>query len=307
MKPLLTICCTTFNQEKFVEQTLEGFYLQKTDFNIEILIHDDASTDKTPDILKSHALKDSRIKLVLQTENKYSQNIMPWWYYSFLQATGKYIALCEGDDYWTDPLKLQKQVDFLEAHSKCVISWTNYKILKDNNIEKNQFNHKAELNIIDYNTIFSPYCTLTLTAVFKKDALDLELLKSLKFSKDNSLYIVLLKHGYGVFMDFDSAVYRIHEGGVYSLQSSFFQSYSSYLNLKEIVDAIPESKTKNIKKVIRSLGNATYFEALKLKNADEEMSKEQLDFMKSYFENADFKTKLKHYKRQLKYLIKKDS
>ncbi|MCX7547127.1 glycosyltransferase [Xanthomarina sp. F1114] len=301
MKPVLTICCTTFNQEKYVEKTLEGFYLQKTTFPIEIQIHDDASTDGTQAILKKHAEKDPRIKLILQTENKYSQHIMPWWHYSFPQAKGKYIALCEGDDYWTDPLKLQKQVDFLESNPDYVISWTNYKIFNGSGFLSNQWKHKEENTRINYNNIFSPYCTLTLTAVFKKEALNLELLKSFKYSKDNSLYIVLLQKGSGVFMDFESAVYRVHEGGVYSLQSDFFKNYSSYLNVKEASDAIPESKTANIKKVIKSLGNATAFEVLKLKNSGEELSKIQLDFMETYFQEAGLKTKFKYYKRLLKH------
>ncbi|WP_417196206.1 glycosyltransferase family 2 protein [Bizionia sp.] len=305
MKPVLTICCTTFNQEKYIEQTLEGFYLQKTKFPIEIQIHDDASTDGTQAILKKHAEKDPRIKLILQTENKYSQHIMPWWHYSFPQAEGKYIALCEGDDYWTDPLKLQKQVDFLEANAGYVISWTNYQIFNGNRFLSNTWNHQTENTTIDYNNIFSPYCTLTLTAVFKKEALDLELLKSFIYSKDNSLYLVLLQKGKGIFMDFETAVYRVHEGGVYSLQSEFFKNYSSYLNVKEVTDAIPESRTPNLKKVVKSLGNATAFEVLKLKSTGQNLSEVQLNFMKSYFQEADFKTKFKYYKRLLKYRLSK--
>lgn len=305
MKPLLTICCTTFNQEKYIEQTLEGFYLQKTAFPIEIQIHDDASTDRTQEILKKHAEKDSRIKLILQTENKYSQHIMPWWHFSFPQAEGKYIALCEGDDYWTDPLKLQKQVDFLEANSDYVISWTNYKIFNGTDISQNDFNHKIENTTIDYSNIFRPYCSLTLTAVFRKDALDLELLKTFKYSKDNSIYIILLRNGKGVFMDFESAVYRVHEGGVYSLQSEFFKTYSSYLNVKEVTEAVPESQTANIKKVIKSLGNATAFEVLKMKKAGKAPTQLQLTFMKTYFKEANFKTKFKYCKRLLKYRFSK--
>ncbi len=301
MKPLLTICCTTYNQENYIEQTLEGFYLQKTNFPIEIQIHDDASTDATQEILKRHAEKDPRIKLILQTENKYSQHVMPWWHYSFPQAQGKYIALCEGDDYWTDPLKLQKQVDFLESHSDYVISWTNYKIFNGRSFDSNSFNHKLENTTIDLNNIFSPYCTLTLTAVFKKEVLDLDLLKTFKQSKDNSLYILLLLKGKGVYMDFESAVYRVHEGGVFSLQSHFFKSYSSYLNLIEVVDAKPEAKTANIIKVLQSLGNAAAFSVLNSKNNGEHLTEEQAVFMDNHFKHAPFKTKFKYYKRLFKY------
>src|SRR5690554_7571091 len=103
MKPLLSICCTTFNHEKFLEKTLEGFLAQQTNFSFEIVIHDDASTDRTVEIIQEYAKKDSRIVSILQTENQYSQNIKIWPNYLFPKAQGKYIALCEGDDYWTDP------------------------------------------------------------------------------------------------------------------------------------------------------------------------------------------------------------
>lgn len=116
MNPLLSICCTTFNHEKYIKQTLDGFLLQQTSFPIEIIVHDDASTDNTAEIIREYAEKDSRIVPILQTENQFSKFKKPWANYVFPRAQGKYIALCEGDDYWIDPFKLQKQVDFLEAH-----------------------------------------------------------------------------------------------------------------------------------------------------------------------------------------------
>ena len=297
--PLLTICCTVYNQEKYVEQTLDGFLLQKTNFLVEILIHDDASTDNTQEIIKEYSKKDSRIKLILQTENKYSQNILPWPHYCFPQAKGKYIALCEGDDYWIDPYKLQKQVDFLETNPDYVVSWTDYNILKNEIIEKNNFGYNADAVTIDFDTLFSPYSTLTLTVVFKKEALDMKVYKRLEHSKDNSLYVMLLQKGKGVFFNFVSAVYRIHVGGIYSLKSSYFKNYSSYLNIKEVMELIPEANTKNMNKVLKSLGNAAAFEVLRIKQQGEDVTQDQLDFMLQYFSNANIKTKIKYYKRKL--------
>src|SRR5690554_2721773 len=256
MKPLLSICCTTFNHEKFLEKTLEKFLAQQTNFSFKIVIHNNASTNRTVEIIQEYAKKDSKIVSILQTENQYSQNIKIWPNYLFPKAQGKYIALCEGDDYWTDPLKLQKQVDFLEVNPDYVISWTNYQIFNGKSYSSNNFNHQEANTTIDYDNLFSPYCTLTLTTVFKKEALNLELLKSLKHSKDNSLYILVLQNGKGVFMDFESAVYRMHEAGVYSLQSNFFKNYSSYINLKEVTDVAPESKSRNMNKVLK-IGRAS--------------------------------------------------
>jgi len=301
MKPLLSICCTTFNQEHYVAKTLEGFLKQKTNFPIEIIIHDDASTDYTQNIIKEFAKKDARIKLILQTENQYSQNIKPTANFCIPMASGKYIALCEGDDYWIDDLKLQKQVDFLESNPEYVVSWTNFKILKDDTIIANDFNYNEAEVTIDFNNLFSPYSTYTLTTVFKKEALNLETYKTLKQSKDNSLYIMLLQKGKGVFMNFMGAVYRIHDGGVYSLKSEFFKKHSSYLNLKEVTQIIPESKTKNINKILKSLANGAAFAALKSKYTGETLTDVQEDFMNKHFKKAPLKTTLKYYKRLLKY------
>ena len=114
---LVSVCCITYNHEKYIADAIEGFLIQKTSFPIEIIIHDDASTDKTADIVRSYENKyPNIIKPIFQTKNQWSKGIRPSPTYVWPKALGKYIALCEGDDYWTDPFKLQKQVDFLEAN-----------------------------------------------------------------------------------------------------------------------------------------------------------------------------------------------
>lgn len=118
---LVSICCTTYNHEKFIEQTLLSFLNQKTDFSYEILIHDDASTDRTVSIIeKYHNKYPEIIKPIYQKQNKYSQGIAVN-EYNYGRAVGKYIAFCEGDDYWTDILKLQEQIDYMEKDSECSV------------------------------------------------------------------------------------------------------------------------------------------------------------------------------------------
>ncbi|MDY0222509.1 MAG: glycosyltransferase [Desulfobacterium sp.] len=114
-QPLVSVCCITYNHEPYIEDTLEGFLIQETDFPFEILIHDDASTDKTADIIREYETAyPNLIKPIYQIENQYSKGNRPG-LINTKRAKGKYIALCEGDDYWIDPHKMQKQVDFLEA------------------------------------------------------------------------------------------------------------------------------------------------------------------------------------------------
>lgn len=115
----VSISCITYNHENYIVDALEGFLMQKTNYRFEILIHDDASTDKTAEIIREYEKKyPDLIKSIYQTENQYSKGVVV----SELnrrRALGKYIAICEGDDYWIDPFKLQKQIDFMEKNPQC--------------------------------------------------------------------------------------------------------------------------------------------------------------------------------------------
>ena len=116
---LVSIDCLTYNHENYIAEAIEGFLMQKTTFKFEILIHDDASTDRTAEIIRSYEEKfPSIIKPIYQKENQLSLGIDVD-QINERRARGKYIALCEGDDYWIDSDKLQKQVDYLEANPDC--------------------------------------------------------------------------------------------------------------------------------------------------------------------------------------------
>ena len=121
---MVSIVCIAFNHELYIGDCLEGFVNQKTNFKFEVLIHDDASTDKTADIIREYESKYPDIfKPIYQKENQYSQGVKFGEKYIYPKLRGKYVAWCEGDDYWCDDNKLQKQVDFLERHpeySACV-------------------------------------------------------------------------------------------------------------------------------------------------------------------------------------------
>ena len=121
--PLLSIVCLAYNHAAFISETLDGFLRQETTFPFEIIVHDDASTDATATIIREYAARYPQvIKPIYQTENQYRKGV-PFSTRLFAQAHGKYIAYCEGDDYWTDPRKLQIQVDFLEKHRDYVMTY----------------------------------------------------------------------------------------------------------------------------------------------------------------------------------------
>lgn len=118
-KIMVSICCITYNQEKYIAEAIESFLMQKTNFKYEILIHDDASTDNTVKIIKSYEEKyPELIKPIYQKENQYSQGKSPLENLYGI-AQGKYIAICEGDDYWIDKDKLQIQFDYMEKNPDC--------------------------------------------------------------------------------------------------------------------------------------------------------------------------------------------
>jgi len=127
--PTVSICCITYNHEKYIGQALESFLMQKTNFNIEIIIGEDCSTDATKSIISSYCISyPDRIKLIT-----YEKNVGAFTNHITVidAAKGKYIALCDGDDYWTDPLKLQKQVDFLDANPEYVICCHYSKVINE--------------------------------------------------------------------------------------------------------------------------------------------------------------------------------
>lgn len=118
----VSILCLAFNHEKYIKDAIEGFLMQKTSFPIEIIINEDCSTDATADIIREYELKyPELIKPVYHKKNVYSQGININAEYMLPLATGKYVALCDGDDYWTDPHKLQKQYDALEKNPECLM------------------------------------------------------------------------------------------------------------------------------------------------------------------------------------------
>lgn len=117
----VSVLCMAYNHEKYIRKTLDGFINQQIDFSFEVLVHDDASTDKTADIIREYVEKyPNIIKPIFQTENQYSKNVDIDRCILRTLAKGEYIAYCEGDDYWIDPYKLQKQVDFLDENPQYV-------------------------------------------------------------------------------------------------------------------------------------------------------------------------------------------
>lgn len=233
---LVSISCITYNQAPFIRACLDGFLMQKTSFPFEIIIHDDASTDGTKEIIEEYVTKYPDIIFpMFQEENQYSKGVRGMMAkFNFPRSKGKYIALCEGDDYWTDPLKLQKQVDFLEVNGEYSLVSGGY-ISKniEANFEKIELLKNINLNLegfdINIELFLKQWVTKTLTVVFKKDSIDFNRMRKFKYLRDVHIYYYLLKAGKGYYMSDVLGVYNKHVGGIFSGISEK-NKYVSYLN-----------------------------------------------------------------------------
>lgn len=122
LKPLVTIICTVYNHEESISTAIESFLIQKTKFPFDILVHDDASTDKSAEIIRKYEkLYPHIIKTIYEKENQYSKHDGSIRKIVNSRINGKYVALCEGDDYWVSESKLQCQFEYMESDESCIL------------------------------------------------------------------------------------------------------------------------------------------------------------------------------------------
>lgn len=254
---MVSICTLAYNQEKYIAQTLQSFVDQVTDFPFEVLIHDDASTDATADIIRQFQEKyPDIIKPVYQTENQYSKKIPISATYQYPRARGKYIALCEGDDCWLDLHKLQKQVDYMESRPECTLCFTNGKCEENGVIDRrvipwNPAYQKAykpgdndydmgEMALLDY----VPTASLLCRAEHIKNMPELS---PASFRGDTYIRLYLTSLGYAHCIDEDTCLYRYRVTG--SVTTQWYQSNEKaaeaiqrIINLLEDMDRMTEGK-----------------------------------------------------------------
>lgn len=221
---MVSIICNTYNHEKFIAEAIEGFLMQETNFKYEILIHDDASTDKTAEIIRSYEQKyPSLIKAIYQSINQYSRGIKPSVNFNFPRSKGKYIALCEGDDYWTDSKKLQIQFDCLENNPSVVCCYHDDSILDDKGLrDESRLSPQKKRSYTDYEMMTCQSLILPLTAFFRNVAVLRNYPIEANYVKngDTFLFSLLGQYGSGMYLPMiKPSVYRVHEGGIWSMKS----------------------------------------------------------------------------------------
>lgn len=212
-KPLVSICCLTFNMEDYIKQTLESFLMQNTSFFFEVIIHDDASSDNTRSIIEEYALKyPDIIKTVFQKVNQHSKRGFCFQYIDvFPKAQGKYIAFCDGDDYWIDPLKLQKQIDFLESHLEYGIVHT--KALKYND-KRVAFENIVGFKFNDFEELITE-CTVVHSSTCYRNSLMKQYIEEVRpeeriewTTNDFPVWLWFIQHSKVKFLEDITTVYR---------------------------------------------------------------------------------------------------
>lgn len=224
-KPKVSVVTITYAHEKYIEDTLRGVLMQQYDGPIEFIIANDNSPDQTDEVVKkffdTHPIPENiEIKYTCHQENK---GMMPNFIWALEQATGEYIALCEGDDYWTDPLKLQKQVDFLEANKEFALVHT--AVINNKSNVYTESTWKPRHHIYSICELANDNYFYTLTALVRNirnvnEKLNNIIVKNSNLKAGDHLYFMLAaEYGRIKFLNEITGVYRIHEGGAWTSNS----------------------------------------------------------------------------------------
>ncbi|WP_315817032.1 glycosyltransferase family 2 protein [Paraflavitalea speifideaquila] len=248
--PLISVCVVTYNHENYITQCLEGILMQQTNFPFEIVVGEDCSTDNTRAIIKHFEQQYPGIIKPIYHEHNVGA-ARNHFEHCFSKIQGRYIAICDGDDYWTDPGKLQKQVDFMEQNPACVLCFHRVKqVDQHNNIiqEQEPLNTPVFYQWHDILHISIP----TLSVVFR-NCLDHfpEEIFSVK-SGDTFLFGMLSRFGGAADLGFVGAHYRVHAGGTYSGKSQVEQ-YRQTIHTRKLMQRSPyfsKEQTDEIKKEV---------------------------------------------------------
>ena len=234
--PMVSVALVAFNHKQYINQSLESILAQETNFTYEIVISDDCSTDGTTDILRDYQVRyPGKIRLILAKRNLWQvlpgMATSPTCNIAILGACqGKYIALCEGDDYWTDPLKLQKQVDFLEANPDYSLVAHPTQVLEANTGEfleggiigyiSNNETQSRDWSVLEWPTFRLPTASLVLRATVIRKYQEISPIHS------SDMLIVYTAASVGKIRCFSEAmsVYRIHDGGMWSNNTNSYRS-----------------------------------------------------------------------------------
>lgn len=254
--PVVSILCETFNQVSYIAECLESLVNQQTSFTYEILIHDDASTDGTDQIIREFQEKyPDMIKAIIQKENQYSQGVSIWKTFQVPRIKGRYLCICEGDDYWTDNHKLQKQFEFLENNPGYGMVYTKVRMY---NQEKSTITGSYGSPYSSHTEIFDRNLIPTLSVMMKTEYFVdfLNFMQTNQLNKvwkmcDYPLWLWIAERSKIHFIDEYTAVYRVLNESMshsvdeiknYQFRESYFDIQLFFLDLYKYDKALHQDK-----------------------------------------------------------------
>ncbi len=297
---LVSVVTLVYNHAPYLRQCLDGFIMQQCNFEFEVLINDDASTDGSAEIIREYEEKyPDIIKPIYQTENQYSKGGRVNVRFNFPRAKGKYIAMCEGDDFWTDPLKLQKQVDFLEQAPDFVLSFHNTGTVDEHGkiLLESRLNYDSDRDFEPayINMIHIP----TLSMVFRNHCIDPEKFPKV-FNGDIFLVGLLSKFGKARYQHFNGANYRKHAGGVYSSSHSLKRHKDSLKSRELLLTFLPSDLQLSVRRRMNNFYSNLLNELLAQKKI-----KEFVKYQWQFLQNCRKQMNLKPWTDYQKTLIRR--
>jgi glycosyltransferase involved in cell wall biosynthesis len=301
-KILVSINCITYNHEKYIAEAIEGFLMQKTNFDFEILIYDDASTDLNQQIISEYQKKyPDVIKPILQKENQMSKGIKGINYtFNNTRAKGEYIAICEGDDYWTDPYKLQNQVDYMQNHPKCSMCFHAAEVVSD---------FKGKIDVVkpyNENCISETEDIIlgdggfmaTNSILYRKSVMDNA--PDFYFNApvgDYPLQILCSTKDYAYYINKFMSVYRVGvEGSWSSRMNSEKNREEKYINLyKRTIEMLNEFNEYSNEKYSNAIDKKILDDEFKVLKLEKKIKQLQMPKYKSIYDYLGMKEKIKIY------------
>ncbi len=301
---LLSVCLITYNHVKYIEQAIEGVLMQKVNFSWEIVIADDCSVDGTREILLAYQKKHPElIKLILQEKNVGAYNN---WMDLMHYPQSKYIACLDGDDYWTNPLKLQKQVDFLEANPDYAICGHDINVLKDGIITPSDLQSPTTETTYTITDLAKGNLFHTSSVVFRKGLIP-QFPSWLHQSPvgDYVLHLLNAKMGKIKFLPEKMAIYRRHDTGVWSSLSELahFERWVKVLELL-LTEPFEEEVIEQLK--IQKRKNATLY-LKRLLHTDHQLFLQKLKYFSEIDPEFGNEWLLKHYPEYILFLTQSKS
>lgn len=237
--PKVSVCMITYNHEKYIREAIEGVLMQQCDFEVELIVANDCSTDRTNEVIQDILQNHPRSHWIKYTNHIINKGMMPNFIWALQECKGNYIALCDGDDYWTEALKLQKQVDFLETNTNYAACFHNANVINAANEINGRFsdwNFNREIHAEDI--ILKGGGIYPTASILFRNKIQLPSFALATKAGDSALVFTLLGLGDFYYLNEVMCVYRKHEEGVYtSIHNNKEKKFADIKsNIKLLVD-----------------------------------------------------------------------